>query len=95
MANLLLPLTDAICRTAKPETKEYALRDQRQPGLALRVQPSGARSWMRTRIKGKAVRRSLGTFPDMPVKAARQIVNALFAVGAKAPPARPSAPFIR
>ncbi|HEX7854743.1 MAG TPA: tyrosine-type recombinase/integrase [Sphingobium sp.] len=93
MANLLLPLTDAICRTAKPEAKEYALRDQRQPGLALRVQPSGARSWiMRTRIKGKAVRHSLGTFPDMPVKAARQIANVLLADGVEASPARSTAP---
>jgi len=93
MANLLLPLTDAICQRAKPETKEYAVRDQRQPGLALRVQPSGARSWtMRTRIKEKAVRHFLGNFPDVSVKAARQIANALLAGDADAPPVRSVAP---
>lgn len=93
MANLLLPLTDAICHRAKPEIKEYALRDQRQPGLALRVQPSGARSWtMRTRIKEKAARHFLGNFPDVSVKAARQIANALLAGDADAPPVRSVAP---
>lgn len=93
MANLLLPLTDAICQRAKPERKEYALRDQRQPGLALRVQPSGTRSWiMRTRIKEKAVRHFLGNFPDVSVKAARQIANALLAGDAEAPPVRSVAP---
>lgn len=93
MANLLLPLTDAICQRAKPETKEYALRDQRQPGLVLRVQPSGTRSWtMRTRIKEKAVRHFLGNFPDVSVKAARQIANALLAGDADAPPVRSVAP---
>lgn len=93
MANLLLPLTDAICQRAKPATKEYALRDQRQPGLALRVQPSGTRSWiMRTRIKEKTVRHFLGNFPDVSVKAARQIANALLAGDADAPPVTSVAP---
>lgn len=93
MPNIRLPLTDALCQRARPEEKEYALRDQRQPGLALRVQPCGSRSWiMRTRIDGKAVRHSLGAFPDVTVKAARRIANALLAGDAKAPPVRSTAP---
>lgn len=87
MPNLRIPLTDSICLRAKPEAREYALRDLRQPGLALRVQPCGSRCWiMRTRIGGKPVRHSLGGFPELRVKDARRIANALLAANA-APPA--------
>lgn len=83
MANLRLSLTDAICARVKPEAREYALR----------VQPCGARSWiMRTRVKGKPVRQSLGTFPETPVKAARQIAAALLANDAASPLAPSTAP---
>ena len=93
MPNLQLPLTDAICAKMRPETREYALRDERQPGLALRVQPCGSRSWIvRTRIDGKAVRLSLGSFPAVKVKAARQMANALLARDMEAPPPPSTAP---
>ncbi|NMN06703.1 MULTISPECIES: site-specific integrase [unclassified Novosphingobium] len=93
MANLCLPLTDTICAQARVETREYALRDTRQPGLSLRVQPCGARSWiMRTRKNGRAVRHSLGTFPETPVKAARQIAAALIAADVAPPPAPSASP---
>jgi hypothetical protein len=86
MANLLLSLTDAVCKGARPKNREYTLRDTRQPGLALRVQPCGSRSWiMRYRINGKPVRHLLGTFPETGVKAARQIAAALRAQDAEAP----------
>lgn len=93
MANLRLSLTDAICARAKPEAREYALRDIRQPGLALRVQSCGARSWiMRGRVNGKPVRHGLGAFPETPVKAARQIAAALLAYDAVPPPLPSTAP---
>lgn len=93
MANLHLSLTDALCLMARPEPREYALRDARQPGLILRVQPSGARSWiMRARVNGRQVKWSLGPFPEMTVKAARKAANALLAGDAPPPPPPPSAP---
>lgn len=93
MANLRLPLTDSICLRAKPEPREYALRDVRQPGLALRVQPCAARSWiMRVRQNGKPVRHMLGTFPDMTVKEARRIAAALLSAGAEPPAPVATAP---
>lgn len=93
MANLLLSLTDAVCKGARPKNREYTLRDTRQPGLALRVQPCGSRSWiMRYRINGKPVRHLLGTFPEMGVKAARQIAAALRAQDAEAPTLPSTAP---
>lgn len=94
MANLRLPLTDRICARAKPEAQEYALRDARQPGLTLRVQSCGARSWtFRSRENDKSVRHHLGSFPETSVKEARQIANALLADGAEAPKAPSTAPF--
>lgn len=91
MPNLRLSLTDGICARARPEASEYALRDTRQPGLALRVQPCGARSWIvRTRVNGKLLRQSFGSFPEIGVKAARQTAAAVMASGAEAP----AAPFV-
>lgn len=93
MANLHLSLTDRLCARARPEPTEYALRDTRQPGLSLRVQPCGSRSWIvRGRINGRQVRHALGAFPEVPVKAARQTANALLAASAQAPLPVSSAP---
>lgn len=93
MAKDRLPLTDAICRRALPEEREYALHDSRQPGLSLRVQPCGSRTWiMRLRVEGNPVRRSLGTFPQISVKAARQLANALLAGPASPPKSAVAAP---
>ena len=38
-------LTASIIRKAEAQDQEYALSDAKQPGLLLRVQPSGAKSW--------------------------------------------------
>lgn len=93
MPNLRLSLTDGICARAKPEPREYALRDMRQPGLALRVQPCGARSWVvRMRADGKPMRHSLGGFPEITVKDARRVANALMAGDAKPPASVATAP---
>lgn len=93
MPNLRLSLTDAICKRAQPEGTEYALHDSRQPGLSLRVQPCGARSWiMRIRLSGKQIKRSLGSFPETGVKAARRLASAHLAGGASAPEAITPAP---
>lgn len=86
MPNLLLSLTDALCARARPEPTEFSLRDTGQPGLSLRVQPSGARSWvLRGRAGGKQMKWSLGSFPETKVKAARRAAAALLAAGTPAP----------
>ena len=92
MANLL-PLTEAICKGARPQDREYSLRDTRLPGLTLRMQPCGSRSWIiRYRINGKPVRHLLGAFPETGVKAARQIAAALRAQDAEVPSLPSTAP---
>ena len=53
MRNRKLLLTDRLAAGAKPAGKEYNLHDVTLQGFALRVQPSGAKSWiMRRRVNG-------------------------------------------
>ena len=92
MANLKTHLTDAICSRARPGPREYALRDERQACLSLRVRPSGTKTWeVRERSNGLPVRSTLGTFPAMGVKAARMAAVAFLAGDRK--PARQSVTF--
>jgi integrase len=93
MANPRLSLTDSACARAKPKEREYALYDTRMPGLALRVRPCGSRTWViRLYEGGRQGRRLLGTFPETPVKVARQIAAALLAATMEAPPPPSVAP---
>ena len=93
MPNMRMSLTDTLCARVRPEPREFSLRDTRQPGLNLRIQPSGARSWiLRGRAAGKQCKWSLGTFPEMGVKAARQAAAALLSGEKTAPTPQPHAP---
>lgn len=65
-----MKLTDSIIKAAKPKDKPYALPDGH--GLVLYVQPSGAKWWRyRYRYSGKANMLSMGVYPDVTLKAAR------------------------
>lgn len=75
-----MPLTAIQIRNAHPKTKPYKLSDER--GLFLLVQPSGAKLWrFKYRANGadsagqpKRVEKklSIGTFPDVSLKEARE-----------------------
>lgn len=66
-----MPLTDTAVRQAKPKAKPYAIRDF--DGLFLFVAQTGTKSWhFRFTWQSKEVRRSLGTFPALTLKEARQ-----------------------
>lgn len=65
-----MPLTELMVRQAKPEDKSYAMSDGN--GLILEVRPSGAKYWIvRYWEKGKEHRKSLGPYPEVSLKAAR------------------------
>lgn len=65
-------LTDAQCRAAKGEIKAYRLTDAR--GLYLHVSPTGHRSWRhKYRYAGKEKLRTLGSYPDIGLKEARDL----------------------
>jgi integrase len=69
-------LTDAVARNANPRAREYAIADSRLKGFALRVIPSGVKSWiLRTKIGGKHRRITLGTAPEMDADEARALAH--------------------
>jgi integrase len=65
-----MPLTDAAVRNAKPGKKAVKLFDDR--GLYLEVSPAGGKWWRhKYRFEGKEKRLSLGVYPDVGLKEAR------------------------
>jgi integrase len=65
-----LPLTDTKIREIKAGRKPRRLFDER--GLYLEVSPAGGKWWrLKYRFGGKEKRLSLGTYPDVSLKAAR------------------------
>jgi integrase len=66
-----MPLNDVTIRGAKPGPKPLKLSDER--GLFLLVQPSGGKLWrLKYRIGGKEKKLSLGRYPDVALKEARE-----------------------
>ena len=63
-------LTELQIKQLKPKEKRYTVSDGR--GLILEVHPNGAKYWiLRFKVKGKEKRKSLGSFPEVPLKEAR------------------------
>lgn len=66
-----MPLTDTVVRSSKPTTKSQRLFDG--GGLYLEVAPSGGKWWrLKYRFAGKEKRLSLGTYPEVSLKQARE-----------------------
>ena len=66
-----MPLTNTTIRNAKPGEKTSKLYDER--GLYLEVSPNGGKWWrLKYRFKGKEKRLSLGVYPDVSLKIARE-----------------------
>lgn len=66
-----MKLTDGSIRKAKPKTKPYKMADG--GGLFLQVQPSGGKLWRyKYRFAGKEKLLSLGAYPDVNLKIARE-----------------------
>jgi hypothetical protein len=65
-----MPLTDTAIRNAKPGKKPIRLFDG--GGLYLEVFPTGGKWWrLKYRFEGKEKRLSLGVYPDVSLKDAR------------------------
>lgn len=65
-----MALTDAVIKAAKPKTAQYKLHDEK--GLLLIVRPTGGKLWrLKYRVQGKEQQFSLGTYPDVSLKGAR------------------------
>ncbi|MBC7501629.1 MAG: DUF4102 domain-containing protein [Herminiimonas sp.] len=67
-----MPLTDTAIRNAKPGAKPVKIFDER--GLFLLITPAGGKWWrLKYRIGGKEKLLSLGTYPDVGLKDAREL----------------------
>jgi integrase len=65
-----MPLTDTAIRNARPSLKPAKLSDER--GLYLEISPAGGKWWrLKYRFEGKEKRLSLGVYPDVGLKDAR------------------------
>lgn len=77
-----MPLTDTAVRQAKPADKSFSLTDA--SGLSLYVAPNGTKSWhFRFYWHDKQPRMSLGTYPEISLKAARELRDQARALVAK------------
>jgi len=77
-----MPLTDAKIKGLKPRAARYLESDGK--GLSLDVLPSGKMTWMfRYRVHGKQERVTLGMYPDLSLKAAREKRDKLATEAAK------------
>jgi len=66
-----MPLTDTAVRSAKPRKGAVRLFDER--GLYLEISPAGGKWWrFKYRFNGKEKRLSLGTYPSVRLKDARE-----------------------
>lgn len=66
-----MPLTDTAVRLVKPADKDYTLKDT--DGLSLFVSTKGDKLWhFRFSWAGKQPRISLGSYPELSLKAARE-----------------------
>jgi integrase len=66
-----MPLTNTAILNAKPRDKTYKLFDER--GLYVEVAPTGGKWWrFKYRFNGKEKRLSLGVYPDVSLKGARE-----------------------
>lgn len=66
-----MPLTQKEVESSKPAATMYRVWDSQ--GLYLEVSPAGGKWWrLKFRFGGKEKRMSLGTLPDVSLKAARR-----------------------
>nr|WP_252053652.1 Arm DNA-binding domain-containing protein [Acinetobacter silvestris] len=67
-------LSDSQVRSLKPQEKRYSLADGE--GLSIDVSPTGKKKWILSyRVHGKQTRKSLGEYPDVGCKDARNLAR--------------------
>ncbi|MNI11214.1 Prophage CP4-57 integrase [compost metagenome] len=77
-----MPLTDTAVRQAKPAEKDFTLTDG--SGLSLFIAVNGTKSWhFRFSWHGKQPRMSLGAYPEITLKEARELRGQARALVAK------------
>lgn len=71
-----MALTDIECKKSIPQDKQYRLSDTH--GLSLIINPNGSKYWnVRITVHGKRKSESLGQYPELSLKKAREIAYEL------------------
>lgn len=66
-----MALTDSSIKVAKPKASQYKLHDEK--GLLLIVRPTGGKLWrLKYRFAGKEQQLTIGTYPEVGLKEARE-----------------------
>lgn len=66
-----MALTDSAIKAAKPKAAQYKLHDEK--GLLLIMRPTGGKLWrLKYRFQGKELQLSIGTYPEISLKDARE-----------------------
>lgn len=66
-----MALTDSAIKAAKPKASQYKLHDEK--GLLLIVRPTGGKLWrLKYRFAGKEQQLTIGTYPEVGLKEARE-----------------------
>ncbi len=66
-----MALTDSAIKAAKPKASQYKLHDEK--GLFLIVRPTGGKLWrLKYRFAGKEQQLTIGTYPEIALKEARE-----------------------
>jgi integrase len=79
-------LTILDLKKLKPKDKKYEVTDQN--GLLLQIYPSGAMSWrLNKSVSGKRITKTLGSYPELGLKAARALAEQIVKDATPAPAA--------
>ena len=71
-----MALTDTECKKSQPRDKQYRLSDSN--GLSLRIDPNGNKYWnVRISVQGQRKSESLGKYPEVSLKKARELAYEL------------------
>lgn len=77
-----MPLTDARLKALRPKSSRYTVSDSR--GLAIEVFPTGGMGWrFRYQLSGRTEKVTLGKYPDVSLRLARQKRDAFATAVAK------------
>lgn len=73
-SNGLFFSTDREIQNLKPEQKRYSVKDKLNNGLFIEIKESGIKTWhYRYSLNGKQERLTIGRYPDLSLKEARQV----------------------
>ncbi|KJV52898.1 hypothetical protein OTSGILL_1134 [Orientia tsutsugamushi str. Gilliam] len=77
--SLTLKLTNKLLRKIKiPTERTSTIQDKIEPGLKLRISPTGRKTWsFEKKFRKEGIKMTIRVFPDLSIKEARKIAREL------------------